>query len=213
MEDGIHNRNFKILHTFVTTLTTAEGKKDAYVACPATASGISGMCGVDYAACARGEFSPQLVCSGKGKAIIMDYDTGEIQCACGDLISDLYSFVTDPTSSLGISTAQLKKNGWGGTACQYYLCQDNPHALHWSRTDPTTGGPFLDITLRKLPGKWIGGSCGAPNGAQILLIISHGNRAVLDIQIYLDVIWYFVRLQKLLNVSLQKLVREVNELH
>lgn len=109
-----------------------------------------GKCSIDEVACVNGQnISNPIVCSGKGLLQRRDYRS-EYYCACGDFPDG----ATD--------TSQLTPNGFGGLACEHYLCQENLK-LYYSKFDPFTGKAYENQEGVTLPGRWMGG-CNAPAG-------------------------------------------------
>jgi hypothetical protein len=136
---------------------------DRHVACT-EASGHGGKCGTDQKACQRGEVTEMVVCSGKGIPRQRDYRPEEWYCACGDLKTRLVSLADGGDAAARREITELKPNGFGGETCEFYYCQEDPRKLHYSRRDPISLQPYVDEESHILPGKWIGGSCQAPNG-------------------------------------------------
>ncbi len=134
--------------------------RDRHVQCPES-SGNEGMCGIDYQACERGEVTTMQACSAKGYPVSLDY-RNEVICRCGDPKTKL----ARPFDRTNITReiTELKPNGWGGEHCQHYLCQDDPKQTRWVYMDPLSGNPYVDDEGITLPGKYYGGSCGAPIG-------------------------------------------------
>lgn len=137
--------------------------QDRHVVCPES-SGHGGKCAVDFKACGRGEVTELIPCCGKGIPRQRDYRPEEYYCACGDPKSKLVSFLDGGSTSFHREITELVPNGWGGDTCEFYECYDDPKRLHYSRRDPVSLQPYIDEESFVLPGKWIGGSCNAPNG-------------------------------------------------
>ena len=89
------------------------------------------------------------VCSSNGIPKVKDF-TGEVYCHCGSPISKTASI-----SDIAQIT-DLKKNGWGGIACQTY---NAPAAsLVWSEWDFQNDQPYKStVTNEILPGVWLEG--------------------------------------------------------
>jgi len=115
--------------------------QDAYVLCSDKMS-----CAVDNNDCLAGVTEPPMICSGNGVLRQIEGRPEEWICICAEELED----------------GSLVSNGFGGTMCQDYLCQDNPNTLYFQkRTSQNT--PFLDINGLPLYGKWFG-PCDSPAG-------------------------------------------------
>jgi hypothetical protein len=81
---------------------------------------------------------------------VKDFTSGEEYCACGTPIS---SFTNISQIS---QLTQLKKDGWGGPACDVYFAQQRP--IIWSIWDWEVNQPYRSaVTGLALPGKWVSG--------------------------------------------------------
>jgi hypothetical protein len=140
--------------------------RDAHVLCPTTSGPLfAGKCAKDFKACERGEVTEPAPCSFNGFIRQRADRPDEYYCDCGKPRSRIFTLAENTVNvSRGRETIELIKNGWGGYACEDYYCKENTRQLHYSQRDPVTHEPYRDIDLTILPGKWIGGSCGAPNG-------------------------------------------------
>ncbi len=137
--------------------------RDRMVQCPLSSGTSAGMCAVDYQACDQGEVSSPPACYGNGIPTSLDY-RNEVKCICGVLKTKLARLSDGGNVTQGRQSTELKKNGWGGDYCQDYICQDDPRQTRWVYEDPDTLEPFKDDEGYVLPGKYWGGSCGAPIG-------------------------------------------------
>jgi hypothetical protein len=137
--------------------------RDANVACNQD-SGHFGKCGVDQAACRRGNVTEPGPCSFLGIPRQRDYRPEEWYCECGDLQTKLAKLSDSVNSSRHREVTELKKNGWGGPVCQFYYCQESPAKMIYTLRDERTLLPYKDHEDYILPGRWTGGACGAPIG-------------------------------------------------
>ncbi len=105
-----------------------------------------GKCVVDVHDCKSGEVTEPLLCSGNGELRKRDY-RDEWYCECGSYVHGVFT-----------------PNGFGGTSCQDYFCQDDPKRIYYAHEKPHTKEPFVDANGNVLPGKWLG-PCGGLVGA------------------------------------------------
>ena len=118
--------------------------KDRLRECPGPTN--KGMCALTIHECRTGVVSAPQYCSGNGELRKRDYRE-EWYCECGSTVDGIF-----------------KPNGYGGSRCQDYSCQDDPNIIYFARQQPYTLDEYLDINNLPLPGKWIG-PCGATVGA------------------------------------------------
>ncbi len=105
------------------------------------------MCAKDIHGCRAGETESPRVCSGNGELRLRDYHDNEWYCACGSYVDGVF-----------------RSNGYGGSACQDYSCQDDVRRIWFARHVPLTLERFEDRNGIALPGRWMG-PCGAIVGA------------------------------------------------
>lgn len=118
--------------------------KDAQFECRSAPN--KGMCANDVHDCARGLVVEPLICSGNGEPRKRDY-RDEYYCECGTRVG-----------------SEFISNGFGGTRCQDFQCQDDPTRIYYARHPKHTLDSFKDVNGNALPGRWIG-PCNGPVGA------------------------------------------------
>lgn len=118
---------------------------DREIKCPGPTN--EGKCALDVHDCRIGRVTLPLPCSGNGELRRRDYREDEWYCECGNEVDGVF-----------------RPNGFGGTSCQDYSCQDDPDQIWYSRQISLTQETYKDINNLPLPGKWIG-PCGATVGA------------------------------------------------
>jgi hypothetical protein len=119
--------------------------QDREIECPEPF--FQGKCARDIHSCREGVVTEPRLCSGNGDLRKRDYRDREYYCECGSWVNSVF-----------------KPNGFGGTKCHEYSCQDDPTRIYFARKQPNTQENFFDINNNPLMGKWLG-PCGASVGA------------------------------------------------